>query len=204
MYNYSKSKMVVKENLKSELLLEKGMEILWSKGYNGTSVNDIVKAADVPKGSFYFYFDSKEDFVIKALNRYFNLMFSQGRKILEDTNISPKARLIKVYEFRLNMMKNELNCEKGCMAGNLGSEVAEHNENIRKAVLDIHNKVIQLMVNVGKEAQKAGEIDASVNVKNLIEFIEDAGKGAMVSMKEMKSAYPIENHLNMVKTVLLK
>ena len=89
--------MLVKENLKSEVLLEKGMEILWSKGYNGTSVNDIVKAADVPKGSFYFYFDSKEDFVIKALRKYFALMFSPGRKILTDTTISPKKRLVKFY-----------------------------------------------------------------------------------------------------------
>ena len=46
--------MIAKENIKSEFLLQKGIEILWSKGYNGTSVNDIVKAADIPKGSFYF------------------------------------------------------------------------------------------------------------------------------------------------------
>lgn len=196
--------MTVKENLKSDLLLEKGMEILWSKGYNGTSVNDIVKAAGVPKGSFYFYFDSKEDFVIKSLRRYFVQMFSPTRKILTDTSISPKARLIKFYEFRLSILKSELNCEKGCMAANLGSEIGEHNENIRKAVLDIHNEVIKIIVKVAKEAQKAGEIDPSINVKNLIEFIEDAGKGSMITMKEMKSSYPIDNFLKMVKSILFK
>ena len=38
-------------------MIEKGMMLLWSKGYNATSVKDIVDAAQVPKGSFYFYFD---------------------------------------------------------------------------------------------------------------------------------------------------
>ena len=196
--------MTAKENLKSEFLLQKGMEILWSKGYNGTSVNDIVKAADIPKGSFYFYFDSKEDFVIKALQKYFVQMFGPAENILKDTSLSPKERLIKFYEYRVKTLQEELALEKGCMACNLGNEVGEHNENIRKAVLNIHNKSVQSIVNVGKEAQKVGQIDASVNVKNLIEFIEDAGKGAMISMKEMKSSYPIENFLNMVKRVLLK
>ena len=122
--------MTAKENMKSEFLLEKGMEILWSKGYNGTSVNDIVKSADVPKGSFYFYFASKEYFVIKALRKYFRQMFIPARNILRDTSLSPKERLIKFYEYRVSILKSKLNCEKGCMASNLGSEVGEHNENI--------------------------------------------------------------------------
>ena len=49
-------------SIKSDFLLEKGIELLWSKGYNATSVNNIVKEANIPKGSFYFYFNSKEDF----------------------------------------------------------------------------------------------------------------------------------------------
>ncbi|MBL4709818.1 MAG: helix-turn-helix transcriptional regulator [Flavobacteriales bacterium] len=57
------------------------MEIMWSKGYNATSVNDIVKAAEVPKGSFYFYFKSKEDFAIKALEKYFSMHFTPANKI---------------------------------------------------------------------------------------------------------------------------
>ena len=196
--------MAVKENTKADFLLEKGMEILWSKGYNGTSVNDIVKAADIPKGSFYFYFDSKEDFVIKALRKYFTQMYGPIRKILNDSSISPKSRIIQFYEYRMDVLRKELNFEKGCMACNIGNEVSEHNENIRKAVLSIHDEVIQSLVDVGKEAQEVGELDPSIDVKSLFEFIEDAGKGAMISMKEMKSAYPVENMMKMVKSILLK
>jgi len=65
----------LKHDLKADFLLDKGIELLWSKGYNATSVNDIVKAAEVPKGSFYFYFDSKEDFAVRAIEKYFNSHF---------------------------------------------------------------------------------------------------------------------------------
>ena len=65
----------IKHDAKADFLLEKGTELLWSKGYNATSVNDIVKAADIPKGSFYFYFDSKEDFYVQAIKKYFDTNF---------------------------------------------------------------------------------------------------------------------------------
>jgi TetR/AcrR family transcriptional repressor of nem operon len=64
----------LKHEIKAEALLDKGMPLLWSKGYNATSVNDIVQVAGIPKGSFYFYFDSKEDFAVKAIDMSTGIM----------------------------------------------------------------------------------------------------------------------------------
>ncbi|MEM1136760.1 MAG: TetR/AcrR family transcriptional regulator [Bacteroidota bacterium] len=194
----------IKHELKADMILAKGMDILWSKGYNGTSVNDIVKAADIPKGSFYFYFDSKEDFAIKALQRYFEVMYKPALEILADKGDTPKRRLLNFYEYRVKVMKEQLNCTMGCLACNLSNEVAEANENIRNAVSKIHTTVLGRLIDVAKAAQEAGEIDSSVDVKALISFIEDAGKGALISMKEAKSASPIDNSLYIVKSMLLK
>ena len=184
---------------KLDYLLEKGMEVLWSKGYNGTSVNDIVRAAGIPKGSFYFYFESKEDFTIKALYRYSDLEFAPALEILQNQAVSPKQRLLDFYEYRIKTLKEEFNCRMGCMACNLSSEMSEHNDNIRKAVVDIQNKMTQPIIAAAREAQEQGEIDSSINIPDLIKFLEDAGKGAMISMKEMQSAYPIDNVMNMIK-----
>ena len=71
----------LKHEVKADFLLERGIELLWSKGYNATSVNDIVKAANIPKGSFYFYFDSKEDFTVKAIEKYFLMHFTPAKEI---------------------------------------------------------------------------------------------------------------------------
>ena len=90
----------LKHDLKADFLLDKGIELLWANGYNATSVNDIVKAAEIPKGSFYFYFDSKEDFTVKALEKYFDKQFPPVLAVLQDLSVSPKQRVLNFYEFR--------------------------------------------------------------------------------------------------------
>lgn len=194
----------VKHDLKADSLLDQGMELLWSKGYNGTSVNDIVKAAGIPKGSFYFYFDSKEDFAVKAIDKYFTNQFKPAREILQNKSVSPKRRLLNFHEYRYNVLKNEMDCKMGCMACNLGNEMAEHSENIRTAILDKEQLVLSLITEVIQEAQDCDEIDNSMKAADIAAFIEDAGKGAMVSMKEMQSSYPIDNFMNMIRNIFLK
>lgn len=194
----------LKHEIKADYLLGRGMDLLWSKGYNATSVNDIVVAANVPKGSFYFYFDSKEDFAIKAIDKYFQAQFAPAQEILLDKTVSPKQRLLNFHEFRCNVLKNEMECKMGCLACNLGNEMAEHNENIRKAILQRETLVQAQITAVVKEAQELGEIDSTLNAADIVAFFEDAGKGAMTTMKEMKSAYPIDNFMNMVRAILLK
>lgn len=194
----------VKHDAKADFLLEKGMEILWSKGYNGTSVNDIVKAADVPKGSFYFYFDSKEDFTVKAIDKYFNGNFTPAKEILENKSISPKQRLIDFHQYRYDILKNDMDCKMGCMAANLGNEMSEHSENIRTAIYIKEQMVLSIITEVIQEAKDIGEIKNPMEAKVIAAFIEDAGKGAMISMKEMKSVEPLDNFMTMIKGVLLK
>ena len=192
-----------KQELKADFLLEKGMELLWAKGYNATSVNDIVKAAGVPKGSFYFYFDSKEDFAVKALDKYFTETVKPAFDILENKELSARDRILSFYEFRASMLKEEMNCRMGCMACNLGNEMAEHSEQIRKKIAEkeyhLYNKIIDAI----QEAQLNNEIRSDINATDMVTFMEDAGKGAMITMKERNSAYPIDNVMNMIRKVLL-
>jgi TetR/AcrR family transcriptional repressor of nem operon len=194
----------LKHEMKADHLLEKGMALLWSKGYNATSVNDIVMAAGVPKGSFYFYFDSKEDFAVKAIEMYFESQFTPLQAILNNRSDSPKERLLNFYEYRNKILKEELDCKMGCLASNLGNEMSEHSENIRKIIYEKEKIVKDEIAAVMEEAQKYGEIGTTTKATDIVAFIEDAGKGAMTSMKEMQSSYPIDNFMNMVKTVLLK
>jgi TetR/AcrR family transcriptional repressor of nem operon len=102
------------------------------------------------------------------------------------------------------MLKNEMDCKMGCMATNVGNEMSEHSEKIRCVIQSKHQLVLSLITEVIQEAQDENEINKSIAATDLAAFIEDAGIGAMVSMKEMKSSYPIDNFMNMIKTILLK
>lgn len=194
----------IKGELKCDTLLEKGMQILWSKGYNATSVNDIVQAAGVPKGSFYFYFKSKEDFVVKAIGKYFETMCPPALEILDDKSVSAKQRILNFYDYRTKVVKEHFKCKMGCLASNLSNEMAEHNEEIRKAIQKKTEALNEHIASVIREAQEVGEIDDKINAIDLAAFIEDAGRGAMVSMKEQNSSYPVDNFTAMIRKLIIK
>jgi TetR/AcrR family transcriptional repressor of nem operon len=191
-----------RNDAKTEFLLEKGIEVLWSKGYNGTSVNDIVKAADVPKGSFYFYFNSKEDFAVKALDYYFDAHMVPAFEILNDSNVSPRQRILNLYEYRVSELKCKMGCKMGCMANNLGNEMSGHSELIRNTILEKENIFKQKLIDVVLEAQNGGEISKTFEASELVDFLESAGKGAMITMKERQDFLPVENVMKMVKHFL--
>ena len=91
----------------------------------------------------------------------------------------------------------------GCMACNLASEMAEHNEAIRNVIADKGELIKSHIAKVIEEAQDNGDISNSIKARDLAEFIEDAGKGAMTTMKEMKSSYPVDNLIKIIKSVLI-
>jgi len=193
----------LKHDVKADFLIEKGTELLWSKGYNATSVNDIVKAAGIPKGSFYFYFDSKEDFAVQAIQKYFDTNFTMIFEILHNNEEpSPRQRLMNFHEFRGNMLRDELGYSGGCMACNVGNEMAEHSEKIQKAIQAKEEVLIENIAKVIQSGQDVGEIDNSFDAHDMAMFIENAGKGAMVTMKEMNSPAPIENFLKMIHRLI--
>ena len=70
---------------KKDHILQAGMEVMKTHGYNGTSVKDIVDAARVPNGSFYNYFESKEAFAIEALQQAADEAYEASRgKLLSE------------------------------------------------------------------------------------------------------------------------
>jgi len=194
----------VKHDAKADYLLEQGMCILWTKGYNGTSVGDIVKAADVPKGSFYFYFDSKEDFALKALHKYENQYIQPAFTALQNKSIKAIDRMQAFYGFQIAMLQDGETFKHGCLGCNLSAELSEQNDRIREKVLHMHTSVKEQLVQVMLEAQADDDVPSHLDVPSLVEFISDAGKGVMLSMKETQSMAPVENMMRMLNTLFFE
>lgn len=199
-----KRKVQEKKEAKTKAMLEKGMDILWSNGYNGTSVNDIVAAADVPKGSFYYYFESKDDFVIKALDRYFTIECEPAFHFLEEEGKTPKERLLNFYQSRNEQMKKEMNCERGSMICNIGNEMSEHNDRIRQKINSLHKTIYKKIIKVVAEAQKDGSMKNDIATHEMVGFIENVFDGAIITMKENKSGQALDSAFEIVKRTFFK
>ena len=76
----------------AESLIQNATELFASRGYDATSVNDIVEAASVTKGALYYYFDTKEDLLFAIHQRFISAEMAQAQKILAQ-KLEPVERL---------------------------------------------------------------------------------------------------------------
>ena len=193
----------VRHETKKDEILKSGLEVLWERGYNGTSISDIVNAADIPKGSFYFYFDSKENFAIEAIDVYIENMGCNIFEILEDRSIPAKRRLELIMESKLEYAANEHECEKGCYLNTLANEMAGHNENIRNALTKAYNQMMTPLVTCIQEAMDDGDISCSCTARELADFVENAWRGAIAISKATHSPDPFYNVQKIILTKIL-
>ena len=191
-----------KHKTKRDHLLTMGINILWKNGYNGTSVKDIVSAAGVPKGSFYNYFESKEDFAVKALDKYFNEFVEDYFSVLDDESKSYKERLVAFYEYRVEFMLNHPIFENGCIANSLGNEMSNHSEAIRKSITEKESFVKERLIKIARKGREKGEINNSLDEEVLINFMEDAIKGAIITRKEYQSDQSMHNLLLVIRSMI--
>ena len=73
--------------------MEVGGEIVHQKGYNKTGIQEVLKTAGVPKGSFYFYFKNKEDFGLQLIDQYTDFIYGKIDEYLSDQSVLPVQRL---------------------------------------------------------------------------------------------------------------
>jgi TetR/AcrR family transcriptional repressor of nem operon len=87
----------VKASTKNRIL-EAGAEIIHLKGFYHTGIQEILSAAEVPKGSFYNYFESKDDFGLQLIDYFVDYYTYLSKNILEDGTIPPLERIRKLLE----------------------------------------------------------------------------------------------------------
>lgn len=186
------------ENTKKQLL-ECGNNLISEKGYNGVGLKEILDSATVPKGSFYHYFKSKEDFVIEIIKMNFTLKHQFLRTILEDSSLGPKNRIKKLIEEykRLNYNNDRLLVKMVTEMANLSSKIKEE----LNIGMDISKEILS---NCLTEAQSNGEIDKNHNIDELCEFIFSGWEGAIIRSRLIDNNSPIESFFKYTFSWVLK
>ena len=172
-----------------EEIIRKGAELIHVQGFNATGLQQILQAANIPKGSFYFYFKSKEDFGMEVID-YFNAMINQiFTKYLSDKEVPPMKRLENLFECFANIFQKS-GFTLGCPIGNLSQELADTNERLRLHLEGVIEKLIAQLESCLKEAQADGLIPMDLNAADMAHFIFHGFEGAVLHMKVVKNIEP--------------
>lgn len=170
------------------------MEILTEQGFTATGLDAVLKRATVPKGSFYYYFDSKAAFgaeVLKAYDAFF------CRKI--DRALTNEARppLQRLYDFvddaKAGMAKYRY--ARGCLVGNLGQEVEALPAGYRAQLNAILQGWQARVAGCLKLSVAAGEIGRQADCEALAEFFWIGWEGAVMRARLMRSGDPLDTFI---------
>lgn len=181
--------MNIKHN--KEAILEKGEQILRQQGYYNTGINQILIECKIPKGSFYNFFKSKEEFGVEVLKLYGDKNLMMMSEFFNATELPPLQRLRNFYQgFFMGNQGEEY--KFGCLVNNFSLEVGGHSEKLR-CILDAqYNRFLEPVVNCLEEAQQQGEVRTDYSAQMLGEYIHGHFMGVLNRLKSTKDPRPFE------------
>jgi TetR/AcrR family transcriptional regulator, transcriptional repressor for nem operon len=185
-----------------EQLLNAGVAALHSKGFNGCGVQEITDAAGVPKGSFYNYFESKEAFSADVLEHYWEQGAQKNLAVLSDESIPALTRLRTYFSQRAEIHAAG-HYERGCMIGNLATEVTGQSRLVRDRLAGLFAGWVRVVGNCLREAQQNGEIDSALDAMTLAGFLVNAWQGAVMRAKVERDSSPLDQFIEVVFSRLL-
>ena len=177
-----------------EHLLDVGVELMHQNGYNATGLSDILKAADLPKGSFYHHFSSKEDFAAAALARYVAREGEHAASVLNDLKMPPLKRL-KRYFTDLTMTYGQMGEIPGCMMGRFSLEMAAKSPQLRKLISTSFAGWQHKIAAVVQEAVEQKDLPSDTEPEPLAGFLLNSWEGALLRSQAEKSDAPLETFL---------
>lgn len=186
-----------------EAILLKGAQLIHEKGYNNTGLQEILGAAGVPKGSFYFHFKNKEDFGLQVLDTYAYFIRHMSERFLCDASLPPLSRLERFFDYYLRHFEN-MNLRYGCPIGNLMQEMSDLSEAFREKIGAIYDEICSLIRLCILQGQKNGDISSDIDASEAAQYICDSWEGAVMHMKLAKSTRPLITFKKMLFTTLLK
>ena len=178
-------------------IVQAGLDIMLSRGFNATGVEAILKQANVPKGSFYNFFSSKEDFALAVIDRFVVEIYSSVfQPILEDDSLPPLQRIRQCFESLTSRFENN-DCSKGCLIGNLGLEMSDQYEKIRQHLDLTLQRWAEIFAGLLLQAQREKAIAADLDAETLAENMIASFEGALLRAKVKKSSEPLKNFIHL-------
>ncbi|AWH90941.1 TetR/AcrR family transcriptional regulator [Dietzia lutea] len=163
-------------------LLRQGVALLTEKGFSALGIEEVLAAAEVPKGSFYYYFDSKEAFGFALIEAYADYFAAKLDRWFEDQSRTPLDRVRAfIADAREGMARHDF--RRGCLVGNLGQEMGVLPSSFRDRLTAVLRDWEERTTRCLRAAQEAGEISADADCARLAEFFWIGWEGAVLRAK---------------------
>jgi TetR/AcrR family transcriptional regulator, transcriptional repressor for nem operon len=182
-------------------VLERAMQIFWKKGYNATSMEDLVTGMGINRASLYDTFGDKKQLFLKILAFYQNKSNQNIQAAMALKKPSPKAQLIAFVEFLMNESLDDQE-PRGCLLANATSEMTLLDSDICQFVTNNVHSFEQTFETLIREGQAAGEFKTNAPPQYLATFLSNFLYGVRTVSKTKPDAVKMRESLGLALSVL--
>jgi TetR/AcrR family transcriptional repressor of nem operon len=168
-------------------LLDAALQVIRTKGYTATTVDDICASAGVTKGSFFHHFRSKEDLALEAVNYWNTMTGGLFARAPYQAISDPRDRVLAYIDFRASILQGALP-DFTCLLGTMVQETFETHPRIRDACnggIASHAHTVALDIAQAKALYAA---DASWDSETLALYTQAVIQGAFILAKAQQNA----------------
>lgn len=165
-----------------ELALDRAVELFWCKGFENTSMQDLVNSMGINRGSLYDTFGDKHALYLKALDRYISR--HSVRLVAEQEAGKPARDILRSMLYRLADCTEECReLERGCLMTNTICELCTRDGDVATVVRDSLQRMEDALSGIITESQARGEVAADKDARALARFVLTTLQGMQVMRK---------------------
>ncbi|MFL9923177.1 TetR/AcrR family transcriptional regulator [Herbaspirillum lusitanum] len=193
--------------IKLNILLA-GRGIIAHKGFSGVGLSEILQAADIPKGSFYHYFGSKEQYGRELIEHYVEGYLALLDKVLDGRSsdslrdATARERLLHYWGYWLESQCCE-ELQQRCLVVKLSAEVADLSDDMRQALDDGTGRFIARIADCIAQGVAEGSLHTALAPAATAEMLYQMWLGASLLNKLSRDRRPLESAMHVTRCVLV-
>lgn len=180
--------------------IEKAMQVFWHKGYGATSMEDLLTAMNLNRGSLYDTFGDKRQLFMKVIDRYCTTFVGSNFSLLDQ----PSPALQTLRRFIRGMIEGGLADpqRRGCLIANTIMELAPHEQDIAEKVCQAMQMGEDAFLKILARAKEQGELAKDKDPRALARFLVTMMQGTIVMIKAGASAATVKQTAETALSIL--
>ncbi|MCM2534964.1 TetR/AcrR family transcriptional regulator [Neobacillus pocheonensis] len=183
---------------KKQEIIRIAREVIHSKGYQVTSVSDIMTATNIGKGQFYHYFQSKHDLGLAVVEDLVKDWEEQLIIGILNTSDDPVTKLNRMLQWA-ETSHAEMEIKYGCAMGNLAIEMSAQDEEFRVKIKEFFIRWVNSVADILTEMIKDHQLDESINPKKNAESIVAMIEGGILLMVSRQNIQVLQDIFEVIK-----
>lgn len=182
-------------------ILTTGRALVAQRGFTGMGLTELLKTASVPKGSFYHYFASKEDFGCKLLEQYLAQYGETLDGILEDHTTPARVRLLNYWSLWISAQTSDEACTQ-CLIVKIGAEVSDISDEMRRLLEAGTQGICSRLSKTIADGQRDGSIAGEVEPHLVGPALYQMWLGASLMAKLSRKPEPLQQAMQATLALL--